>query len=974
MATLSINSDEIPLWKGGAGEFSVTTGRFNPGKPLEPANSQVFHAVFTTRRQHRIKLGDTRSVSLAVRSGTRAKIVPIWRDGTEEAESLVREYKLQRSLRGDNVLLALSIGSEANMRAAGSFRYAALAAGSKLEVGVDAGYVQIRSYPRQEKFHVMLRDFLNNLKLTSCISRPPDADEVVAFEYGGYLSFGINASAGYEIKGTKSFGIRDLKLSEHYRLGIVGEMDLTGKLAGRYSVEVRSGNEAGWVRLTVRRKHSTTMAFAADASVRASLKTDGLPPAGIEFLGAILGVNAKSWINLIDSFVDEKGRVESIENIQKRLDDLAGDFIEEWTDTAIDKLPGMAGEFRAKVKQVFASCRKVENYAISLFDRFSDPLVDKVQELVAYLDKLKKITSWDQLQGEIDPLLWDVIRQLTDGDPLSWALGRIDLGNGPVPSLDELKRRIENVQALIRHKAHEEIRRVIRLSKAKFQLDAFMSDLEQITSPDKLKNMTDKRLRSFISRLTGRPMQKLRHNRDMKWAFEIVRSVVRARDDFWRIFDEKLEEAGKQSFTFALHDAYRKARESDALIDVEIRLTKDNRPVAAGRRLMESAGRGDFRDILACYQPGIVRLHGGILTHRLTRLSAFKFNVVGWHHQSSYESMYRLILEAGQRIVPSENGHLTVFTTLEMETESKKNRDRGTRNAELMQANFLLRFLGETRGVIDGSKFDARDRRYAVEVIAGRSASYSLTFTDKSTDAGELKDYLAFAGVLGLDAAGATVEGLAPFLKRSKGGYGEIKAAYDVRFTSRGLETLFDSDFRAQDIRTILRQIVLANYYGKGNITEVAWLYCSDIVRQLWEANPIEFVNRRSILENAGELRITSPIKGLRPSSRISNTSLNRNMVSVLFGIERDTVRAFEALRKLLVSKRRVSLKQYEKRLMDFGSVLARFDRKDLGDNSIFAVFDGLIRLHSPDRKARASSLTFTSRQEGKKRRIVFAL
>ena len=69
-----------------------------------------------------------------------------------------------------------------------------------------------------------------------------------------------------------------------------------------------------------------------------------------------------------------------------------------------------------------------------------------------------------------------------------------------------------------------------------------------------------------------------------------------------------------------------------------------------------------------------------------------------------------------------------------------------------------------------------------------------------------------------------------------------------------------------------------------------------------------------------------------------------------------------------------ISVSQLEERMRAFGDALNAFDDFDNGENSIFAVFDGLIALGTTAEKARGSSLTFTSTKDGAEHTKVFAL
>src|SRR5262245_34903140 len=57
------------------------------------------------------------------------------------------------------------------------------------------------------------------------------------------LKYSVGASAGYEIKGTKSIKISEIALSEHYALSVVGKLTVSGQVSGRFSVDVSKGTQ-----------------------------------------------------------------------------------------------------------------------------------------------------------------------------------------------------------------------------------------------------------------------------------------------------------------------------------------------------------------------------------------------------------------------------------------------------------------------------------------------------------------------------------------------------------------------------------------------------------------------------------------------------------------------------------------------------------------------------------------------------------
>jgi hypothetical protein len=194
---------------------------------------------------------------------------------------------------------------------------------------------------------------------------------------------------------------------------------------------------------------------------------------------------------------------------------------------------------------------------------------------------------------------------------------------------------------------------------------------------------------------------------------------------------------------------------------------------------------------------------------------------------------------------------------------------------------------------------------------------------------------------------------------------------YDVRYTQTGMQALLASRPAPADVKQILRRIVLANYFNVPALHDVGWLYGSDAVRDLFDEQGVNFVNAESILGSAN-VTLASPIPGLLPPASFANTRPIREVLFSLFQIEDDVLSAFDALKKVLASTKRISTADLEKRLASFGLAIDAFDDLDNGENSIFAVMDGLIQLNTPASQARASSLTFTSIADGGQRTKVF--
>jgi hypothetical protein len=965
----NIDRSDIPLWSGAEGALSLDLS-VDPGKELVPGASPIIDATFDVEGKKDVALSSAGSVGIGVHAGAQARIVPIFREDHGGGADLVTRFALGDSLTTSNLLMAIELGGSADLTAKGAFKHTVLAVNATLEAGVDATYVAVRAFDRQKKLSEMLLELTKGLSLPGAITRPPAAGEVVSFEYGGALKYSVGASAGYEIKGTKSFKVSEIALSERYALSVVGKLTISGQVSGRFSVDVSRGSDEGFARVVVKRRRAKELQVAADVNASASLTTDGLPTSGKEFLGALLGVQGKNWLNLADSLVTEAGEVTSIDTLKAKLDGLATDYLSAFAGKQIDQLTSIPDvkAFHDRLAKVVKSYREVDERAIALFDRYFDPALNRIDKLADKLDELKALPSWDSLKGEIDPTLWNVVRQLTDGDPLGWALGK--LPGTTIPSLPELKKRVESTLSLIRDGAHSEIRDFIRLAKEQFGLDPFFNQLATISSAEGLKGLASEKIGHFVERLIGERLDSLNGNA-LKKAFEVVKQVVAKRDAFFASFDKILKEAASQKFTLGLHAAYHTATEREALVDVDIRLINPNGSAnLTGQRYMQAAGRGDFQEILASFQPEVVKLRSGVLSHHMSSGTSLKFNVAGWHHQFNYESMHRVIVDTEQQIRDSGNGLLTVFTTVDMKVDSER-RKRGTKSEEAVLTNFLLRVLGETK--VSDSSFDAKTEQYAIDVITGMAVNYSVTFTDTDTSLDELDDYLRFAKTLGLDTVGATRAAIEPFLEFKDGGVGKTSSAYEVRYTRDALKALVKARPRKSDVVQIMRRIVLANYFSEPLLHDVGWLYSSDDVRKLFDDNVNDFERAQSILGNA-TVRITSPIPDLQAPTRFQNTQQIRIDVATLFRYEDKVVKAFEDLSKLLASRTPIRTAELEDRLKSFGKALDAFDGFDNGENSVFAIFDGLVQLQGGGNATRASALTFTSMKDGAEHTKVFTL
>lgn len=969
MSQIDIDKSQIPLWKGATGKFQAEVNVPAPNQPLPVSASAIAGVSFSADGQAAIG----KDVSIGVSAQTSLTLAALFQEQTGADPALVSEFNLGPVMGPDNLLLALDVGGKADVSVAGSYTYNVLSVGATLKAGGDARLVHVRRYPRTEAAGNILLDFFGNLALPGTISVPPPPGQVTSFEYGGYLNFGVNASAGYQLKGTKDFqNIAGLNLSEHYQFSATGKLSVNAKLAGRFSVCVQAADDDHWARVTVKRSRSKDLQIAADLSVGAQLDTQGLPSSGKEFLGALLGVRAKNWINQADSILQQAAAIKTPQDLINKLDGLAQTYVSQYVGKAVDEfLPQDVVDLMGRVKKIVDSYNQVGDRAVALFDRYFNIAQTK---LVDVLTQINKLASFDQFQGEVDPVLWNVVQQLTGGNILDLILQK-------TAGLATLQQGAQQVLSLIQSDAHQEIRNFITVAEQKLDLDKIVPEIAKFDTPDGLKTQLSSFAQGVVSRIIGKAVSQINSD-DFKAITGFIQQVQKGEQGFFAKFDQILQEAASQSFSMDIGLAYARSDDSNALVDVDIRLQNDDAgrtANATGQRLLQSAGLGDFSEILANYNPAIVKLRQGSLTHNLSTSSGLTINIAGWHSMFQYSDMHKVVVNSDQQIRSTPSGMLNVFTTVDMSAQHDQTR-KTSKSEQEMHSNFTLRFLAQTNTTITDSKFDEDDRQYLLDVITGQAATYSNTLVDSNTTPDKLDHMLAFAATLGLDEKGANRSALQPVLQLQNGTFGPVTAEYQVQFTAQGLASLFQpgaAPVTADQISATLRRIVISEYAGDAGLAPVGWLFCSDRVRELALGNP-NFLDTTSVLQDAmanGEVKIAVPFQGMKPV--VSNQPVIRQLVATLFRMEQSLIDAFLNLQSL-VQKPSIQLSDLEKASQKFGSALNSFESQTqlsaTAASPTFAVFDGLIQLATPEREARDSALSLKVGPAATQHQLLFQL
>jgi hypothetical protein len=941
----------------GTGQLSVDTADLSLTQPLPEDKPTLLKAGFDAGGSQTVSLGGDNTVKLGVTASTSIELTSVFSNTQGAPADLLQANGIgqffAKNANEDKVVLGLNVGGSAQLSASGSFNYSVLKAGVELSAGGNGAYTYLRALDKTLPVGKILPEFFSKMRL------PEQADaiqsgEAISLQYGGYLRLAAEASAGYRLSGTKSVSLGQMALSEKYDLSILGKVGLNASIAGQFSIIVSGVDDlAGWARVRVHREKAKSFGIAADVSVGFKNELDNLPPTANEFLGAALGVNAKNFLNVF-----QKAReLSDFDKFKQTIDGLAQRYVSEYINRGFDQLAATPEftSFLNRVNQVVTSYQQVGDRAVSLFDRYFDQLPD----LTSFLKKIQDLEAdgLDTLRKELNPQAWNILSQLTDGDPLSFLLKQVTIGGKKIDALAELQNRAASVMDLISAKAHEEIRKVIALAKQSFGIDKLFTELARIDSVDELRSLANDKVGQFVTRLVGRSLDSAAN---LKEAFNEVRAVLNKIDSFKDKVFAAFKQAANSSYSLSLHAEYSRASETDALVDVLINLTKPQ-----GSTLLSKAGKGDFEEVLSIADTDLVRLREGVFTHRARRESAFKVHIVGWHLNYNYEGFDRVITETEQRLIPSDQG-ITVLTTANLQVERRRKR-----NDEQIHMNFLLRALGESAKAV---KSDAETTAYLIETLKSITARYELTFTDEDTSAVELQDYLAFAAELGLDKKGATLATLDPMLSRAaNGGFGSVTAGYDVRFGEKAVNALISvkdlSPQAERAIRNSMRQMVLSNYLKSAEMHDVAFAYATPDVFTVFDHEGFATFSNHSV--RAFLVRLPNPSIAAPASVSLDRTELQ--VLTTLYNIENSMIAAIKDLCKILTGGAPIDSVAFEKKLGKFGDALNDFDSFDqttnkhgIGTNTIFSMFDMLVRMASPDSSANISLLRLTTQANGK--------
>ncbi|MGZ4840891.1 MAG: hypothetical protein ACXV5J_04040 [Candidatus Angelobacter sp.] len=950
---ISIKEDNFKFLKNGTGSVDIDVQKLPLDQPLDPSSPALLNAKFNAQgATPAFTYGPVSDVSLTISGGVSATLTPFFKP-----DKVLSDHGLASffDLNPHKFVLALDIAAQAAAGAAATFKYSALSAQASFNAGANGEFWFSRAYDTNQQLGAVLKDIFSNIRPPSSISGPLAAGEVIYLEYGGSLDFGLSASVGYEMKGSHSVDIANLLLSESYSLSLLGKVGFKAGVAGNFSIQVRaSDTDPSWINVSVQKKHSNQFNFAADVTVGLTTESTGLPGSAQDFLGALLGVNAKNWLNSAQLIISSG----SIDQLKKNLDTLSQQFVSKWVDKGFNLLSATDfPQILADAHKVVESYQNLDTTAINLFDKYftlGEPA------LVQGLTQLRHLTSLDKLaELYTNSNLIKFIEELTGGDPLAFILGKVDLkdpAGKPISKsvLDIFNGRVEDALSLLQDDAHALLKKYITLAKSKFSFDGLVSQLADLTTLDGLKKKADDVLNGFVERIMGTTIDHFDPNKVNKVLVQLQRV-----SDIEKSLYAKLQDALNQTATLALHAEYTRASESDVLLEIDV-----NPATTAGSQILHAAAGGDFTGVLSAPITADYRVTGGTLLKQLSQSSKLTFNVAGWHSNFNYSSSASLILNTKQQIVAGSQGMLTVFTTVEATKTEDIEKEIGKRQQEL-HAAFLLRLVGQSKGKIDAPpSFDKASQNYVVDTVTGMSASYRLLLKDSKASQSRIADFLHFASEFDLQADVNTV---LPLLdsETSNGqvDYGAVVADYEVHFLDEAIGALFHpaQPLPADTVRQVMRMVTLGTLLADEDMEDIGWAYSTQGIYDLWKRSGSQFTNTAISLEFPVAPSIFTSVTA--PDTVVLKP-FQIGILREFFEKEDAIVVAFGDLQKL-ASGPSLNPNAFASRMKAFSDSFSLID-KGLQTNAMFSVFDKLIAQTQLPASARGSSLKLTSTVQNK--------
>jgi hypothetical protein len=241
MADINLTKTGLPFSLSGNGTLTVHASVPALDQKLTLSDTDLLSADFGAVGDESFTFGAADTIKLGIKAESKNHLYALWPTSSTDRLQILDAHGLSDFFTKypDQLLLVLDLDASASANVTGSFQYSVLSASATLDAGGNVRYIHLHPYVQSTTVDKMIPDFFANLRLPAQVTSSLPEGEVIAFEYGGYLKFGAGLSVGYELKGSPSFEIGQLQLSEHYDLSVIGKLGVTRKLQAIFWLRTR---------------------------------------------------------------------------------------------------------------------------------------------------------------------------------------------------------------------------------------------------------------------------------------------------------------------------------------------------------------------------------------------------------------------------------------------------------------------------------------------------------------------------------------------------------------------------------------------------------------------------------------------------------------------------------------------------------------------------------------------------------------
>ncbi|WP_291980645.1 hypothetical protein [Luteitalea sp.] len=832
--------------------------------------------------------------------------------------------------------LGVVLGLGAHGKAAAGAKVTAPAGfsfGISAKAGANVTLNRYLEFARTTPARSILALILSDIRLPQSRGSVPDLPrdgEVVEFSYSGFLELASALNWGYSLTASEGFAIRDIEARLDYALRAKAALTLGYRLAGDFTIVLTRGHADGWARLAVRKRKDTRLQAAAGFDFTAKADVSGFSEAPNEFLGAFLGTDVKSVLDALDNAVDVTDLNALEKKVGRLLTGLVQELAEQWTGAVIDspQVAVVLANIRKAVEAYQSIDERVVNTVMELYEKSLGPnkeVLEQALRLVATLsgrDDLLTLSNQDA---------WKLIQQIVGGDVHALVTG---------DSLEPFAR-VQLVAGAVLRLAtapeFEKLRDVIGAAKKRLRLDELFGALEKVKTAQDIRQLRDTTLQGLVERIVGRTFDVIEQSEAGRTVTELNKTLAglkRFKDDF----AAHAQKALHQSVELRINFLYTRATSDQALIDVEIDLSRDGGP-----ELFADAAAGRIAPVfVAAQQARGVLVHKARLTHEVTRSSQLQFNAFGWE----FKRLFEVVTRTDVSLQSHAGGLVQVFAS---EASLKELVESGRKHKERMQASLLLRMAGESFG----ASSDRPTREYLVKTLERMSVGYDLIQSDDMTDIKELSSYLELGKHLGLVQDGLIAELEAQFGKR----LGRVKASYTVRFDHKAVHDAFvalTGEPLDRLVRLTSRRLIASALVTRRTPFQAL------VGLALTDANAQK--NRDNTLESAP---VTVTLPGFMTGGAPRKESFDRDdpqmaILRTLLNVEDSLAKRFVRLDAVVddarTTQRAVSLGELEKVEADVLKAGGEMDKFG-APNTFFGVFDALVRVGGLGKAHRESAM-----------------